>query len=246
MSDVSVEEVQLPKTETFNYYKAEEGTTVEFRLIYQGPLPPERDDGRRESARAWDKHKLRKHFHLQLRELWKQHPDLHRQAQTKFLRIHKPPYGVQVEYARPPEQAGAKTWIDHIADDHIVCNGNRFVPLVSEVGGFTCSLDILFLRRDNPGSLIRHGGDIDSRIKVLFDGLKMPIQVSELGGWPIDADENPFFVLLEDDKLVTNVTVTTDRLIVPQKADEDVNDVLLVTHVTVVNPSAIFTGGRLV
>jgi len=246
MPYVSVAEEQLPKIESFNYYKAEEGATVEFRLIYQGPLPAERDDGRRESARAWDKHKLRKHFHPQLRELWQQHPDLRRQAQTKFLRILAPPYGVRVEYASSPDQMGAKTWIEHIADDHITCNGNRFVPLVSEAGGFTCSLNILFLRRDNPGSLIRHGGDIDSRIKVLFDGLKMPKQVSELGGWQVDADENPFFVLLEDDKLVTNVTVTTDRLITPQKANEDANDVLLVTHVTVVNPGALFTGGRLV
>lgn len=126
------------------------------------------------------------------------------------------------------------------------CNGNRFVPLVSEAGGFTCSLDVLFLRRDNPGSLIEHGGDVDNRIKVLFDGLTMPIDVKQLGGFPIEPDEDPFFCLLEDDKLVTNISVTTDRLIIPQENEEDVNDVFLVIHVTVVDPSALFAGNRLV
>jgi hypothetical protein len=235
---------ELPKTRSFSYYKAEEGATVEFRLIYKGPLPADRNDRTGQSARAEDKHKLRKHFHLQLRELWKQQPDLRFQAETPWVREQVTPADRRIRPALPGEQG--KSWIECIADDHITCNGNRFVPLVSEQGGFTCSLNILFLRRDNPGSLIQHGGDIDNRIKVLFDGLKMPMQVSELGGHQIEANENPFFVLLEDDKLVTSVSVTTDRLIIPQEPGEDTNDVLLVTHVTVVNPSAIFTGGRLV
>jgi hypothetical protein len=233
----------LPRTDVFNYYKAEDGTTVEFRLIYKGPLPADRTDRTGQSVKAEDKHRLRKHFHLQLRELWKQHPDLRRQAETHWM-VER---GTLANRIRPVVAGEpGKTWLEHIADDHITCNGNRFVPLVSEAGGFTCSLNILFLRRDNPGSLIQHGGDIDNRIKVLFDGLKMPTQVSELGGYQIEADENPFFVLLEDDKLVTSVSVTTDRLIIPQGPGEDANDVFLVTHVTVVNPSAIFAGGRLV
>jgi hypothetical protein len=30
-------------------------------------------------------------------------------------------------------------------------------------------------------------------IKVLFDGLRLPETTSELGGFPIEADEDPFF-----------------------------------------------------
>ncbi len=75
----------------------------------------------------------------------------------------------------------------------------------------------------------------------------MPNSIPELGGYAIDsADENPFFCLLEDDRLVSSVSVTTDRLIVPQKVDERINDVRLVIHVTIINPSALFAGGRLV
>lgn len=106
-------------------------------------------------------------------------------------------------------------------------------------------MNILFLRRDNPGNLIASGGDIDNRIKVLFDGLKMPDTVSDLGGIPLGPDEDPFFCLLEDDSLITSVSITTDRLLIPQESDENVHDVCLIIHATVLNPSALFTGNRL-
>ena len=70
--------------------------------------------------------------------------------------------------ARPPQFDIEKPWLEHLASQYCR-NGYRFVPLVREENGFSCSLDITFLRRDNVGSLIRNGGDIDNRIKVLFD-----------------------------------------------------------------------------
>ena len=210
---------------------------MEFYLTYKGQLRAEGKGG----GRSREKQLLRKEFHKQLRELWQQHPDLRRQAGSKFIR--EPNRGrILVAHDGQPE---AKTWVEHIADDHQKCGG-RFVPLVSKVGGFTCSLEILFLRRDNPGHIIASGGDIDNRIKVLFDGLRMPDTETELGGLPLDSDENPFYCLLEDDSLITNVSVKTDRLISPLNLGEKIHDVFLLIHVTMVNPSAIFVGNRLV
>jgi hypothetical protein len=101
--------------------------------------------------------------------------------------------------------------------------------------------------RDNPGNLIRSGGDIDNRIKVLLDGLKMPQIEADLGGFPIAEDENPFFCLLEDDSLITSLSVTADRLLMPQTGDgHSVHDIFLVIRVTIVNESAIFADGRIV
>lgn len=212
---------------------------MEFRLIYKGSLPAEGRSG----GRAKEKHLIRKHFHRQLRELWQQHPDLRYQGQQTFIRTDKVGGG---KLAQPSVEPGAKTWIEHIADDYVRCGG-RFVPLVSKLGGFTCSLDILFLRRDNPGYIISSGGDIDNRIKVLFDGFKIPKIVEDLGGMAIEGDENPFFCLLEEDSLITKVAITTDRLLTPmENVAERFNDVELVIHVTVVNPSAIFAGNRLI
>jgi hypothetical protein len=252
----------VPRIDIFSFYEPEEfdssgGEKMEFRLIYQGPLPSEKCEDRLVTGsggygRAKDKHRLRKHFHLQLRELWKQHPDLRAQSEQRYAvyttasnQVSAPGPGVEQIEAVPSGHPNAKTWVEHIADNYLRCGG-RFIPLIRDAGGFTCDLNILFLRRDNPGNLINNLGDIDNRIKVLFDGLRMPRDVKELGGYAIDQDEDPFFCLLEDDKLITSVAVTTDRLIIPQRTDEDIADVLLVIHVTMVNPSAVFAGNRLV
>jgi len=237
----------LPRTQHLNFYEPDaEVSRLEFRLTYQGPLRAEqRGIETGATGRATDKHRLRKHFHLQMRELWKQHPDLRNQSEQRYYKyttaenlVSSPGPGVKCVSRALEGDTTAKTWLEHIAEDHARCGGN-FVPLIRESGGFTCSLDILFLRRDNPGSLIANGGDIDNRIKVLFDGLRMPKTVAELGGLPIDPDENPFFCLLEDDQLITSITVTTDRLITPRGSEENINDVYLVIHVTVLNPSQL-------
>lgn len=142
----------LPRTSVFSYYKPEEpdasgGERVEFRLIYQGPLPAEKCEdklvvGSGGYGRAKDKHRLRKHFHLQLRELWQQHPDLRMQAEQKFI-VHYTPSNqesdpgpdvrqIQRVTRAQRDRPDAKSWLDHVADNNIRCNGNRFVPLSRE------------------------------------------------------------------------------------------------------------------
>ncbi|MBN1567955.1 MAG: hypothetical protein JXA73_08905 [Acidobacteria bacterium] len=220
---------------------------MEFRLLYEGPLRAERQNYGGLTGRARDKHELRKCFHPQLKELWSQHPDLRRQTESKYF-VGANESGVKQIFPYVNSSATnpqVKTWVEHIADDHQRCGG-RFVPLVTKSGGFTCSLEILFLRRDNPGNIIASGGDIDNRIKVLFDGLRMPNTTRELGGLSIDPDENPFYCLLEDDSLITKVSITTDRLLSPQTSCNKIHDVFLEICVTVICPGLIFTGNRLV
>ena len=120
--------------------------------------------------------------------------------------------------------------IEHFASAYQKC-GFRFVPLVNERQCRVCALDILFLRRDHPGNLVKRGGDIDNRIKTLLDALRMPQDCNELAGAVPDAGEDPFFCLLQDDELITEISVTTDRLLLPQKASAHVNDVLLIIRV---------------
>lgn len=94
-----------------------------------------------------------------------------------------------------------------------------------------CALDILFLRRDGPGSLVRSGGDIDNRLKVLFDALRMPQTCDEVcGDSPVEG-ETPFFCLLEDDKLISKVQVETNWLLTPPAPTEHIHEVHLVIRV---------------
>jgi len=155
--------VKLPLTQILEYFEPEGECVLEFRLIYKGPLKPESASSG--SGNVKQKHAIRREFHRQLSELWKQHPNLRQQSETNYAVWEPAPNAIGfpegfrhiVPVRRGETSAVApKTWVEHIADDHIRL-GYRFVPLVSKNGGFTCSLQVLFLRRDNPGHLIKHG-----------------------------------------------------------------------------------------
>ena len=152
-----------------------------------------------------EKHELRKAFHEQLKILWKQIPLIDYQ-----------------DLLETPPKDGKISIIYEL-------DGYKFAPLVNERLHLICELDILILRPESPGSVVTQGGDIDNRLKTLFDSLRMPRNKHEI---PSDVTlknlDNPFFCLLEDDNLITKVNVSTDRLL---REDAGQNDVLLVIHV---------------
>jgi hypothetical protein len=195
---------------------------VEFRLIFQGKLPPE------SYADVDAKHEVRRQLHRQLAELWAKHPFLSRCSVIPEMALshHNPD--------KPP-----KSRVEQIANE-FASYGFRWVPLVcrkyfgmrNEAVG--CELDILFLRRDPPGALINTKGDIDNRIKTLFDALRRPNNKGEIGDNTPLGGEDPFFVLLEDDSLITEIKVTTDRLLTPMQSGEAWKDVYLVIGVRTV------------
>jgi hypothetical protein len=111
--------------------------------------------------------------------------------------------------------------------------GFHWLPLVKRDSGLVCALDVLFLRRDTPGGLVKHGGDIDNRLKTFLDALRVPENKGEVGKAIPAKDEDPFYCLLEDDSYITELNVVTDRLLVPQNSGEHVNDVHLVIAVKI-------------
>lgn len=178
---------------------------MQFRLVYQGKLPAA---GR--STRNKEKHEIRKVLHKQLSELWQHHPIL-----SRYLVKNGP---------------DCRSGVDRMADKYKKCEF-RFLPLINDsFGSLACALDILFLRRAQPGNWVKAGGDIDNRIKVLFDALSMP-QNQQLTGQKPDVGEDPFFCLLQDDKQITQVNIITDCLLTPQAACKNNNDVHLIIHV---------------
>jgi hypothetical protein len=59
--------------------------------------------------------------------------------------------------------------------------------------------------------LMRQGGDLDGRIKTLFDALKMPDPKNEYKGLTPTAD--PLYVALEDDALISDFSLKSGRLL---------------------------------
>jgi len=86
------------------------------------------------------------------------------------------------------------------------------------------------LRPELPGGIVRSGGDIDNRLKTLFDALRLPGMPQEIASStrPSSTTE-PNFTLLEDDAPITRVNVETDRLL----AAPDPNQVRLIIRVNV-------------
>jgi hypothetical protein len=82
---------------------------------------------------------------------------------------------------------------------------------------------VLPLRTEEPGSLMAQSGDLDNRIKTLLDSLKIPREASAL---PSDAksdeDQKPFFCLLQDDSLITKLSIEADRLLEPVEEPSEV------------------------
>lgn len=192
---------------------------MRFRLTYEGPLRAtqgEPRDGQR-NPMATHKQSIRKQFHGQLKRLW---------ATNKFLREHKMP--VSGPPASRPVSDENSYWGSeetHAPMFQVIAEryrefGYRFVPLVREDISLLCSLQILLLRRDAPGSIITSAGDIDNRIKTLIDGFRRPKNANELTGNETPATgEDPFFCLLEDDTQVTHLDVETDTLLDPLEGD---------------------------
>jgi len=97
-----------------------------------------------------------------------------------------------------------------------VCGAFTFAPLVTAEANVVAELDITMLRPEAPGGLITQGGDIDNRLKSLFDALSMPPQSGALPAGAVPRpDEVPLFCLLEDDNLVVKVAVQTEQLLEP-------------------------------
>jgi hypothetical protein len=214
--------------------------SVEFRLVYQGPLPS--SGNRSTSSRVAQKHGIRKAFHPQLAQLWSTHPGLKslgpfaqetRSGATlsDYARLHL--FDQSPERLHMLEQSPERPSIlEELSRRFAVC-GFNFVPLINTSLALVCGLDILFLRHEEPGALVTQGGDIDGRIKTLLDALRMPKPGNEVVGIAPDADENPFFCLLEQDTLITDLRVTTDRLLTEAGAGHAKQDVMLIIQVTV-------------
>lgn len=201
----------------------EEGESeVEFYLVYQGTLPAAGRGGK--SGRLREKHDIRKHFHKQLVTLWNTQPFLANFGKSALFEV-----AGKWESAESRESA-----LKNFSSRYAKC-GYRFMPLVSQWFMAACSLEILFLRRDGPGSLIKSGGDIDNRLKVLFDALRMPEYDHDVCGDKPSSDEEPLFCLLEDDRLISKVSVETNWLLTPLQDDEHINDVHLTIKVKTIS-----------
>jgi hypothetical protein len=222
--------LQLPVIETsvespsgavfYSSGEAIEGDRVEFRLLYSGNQLVSNGD-------ATHKQTIRRAFHPQLKQLWKSNSQLRRLA-TQWGTLALSRHDTDAR----GEDISERAQHAYFAEQGRLYErgGFHFVPLVEQEVCARVSLDILFLRPDQH-PLIKEGGDLDNRLKTLFDALRVPETTAGLGQRPEDG-EDPFFVLLQDDSLISEIRVNTDNLLMlPQQRALTPKDAFLVIDV---------------
>jgi hypothetical protein len=192
----------------------EEQNLIEFHLLYEGQLL-----GSNNESRPEEKHAIRRIFHPQLRQLWKVKQSFRYLANRFFTEsIDKPEVSkAWLEFSSTPHSnqeieeykinaglaAIGKMWTKA---------GFDLVPLVVPQLSPRCSIEILLLRPEEDRSIFRRG-DIDGQVRTLLDALRIPDHTGETGGAEPSEDEKPLFCLLQDDRLVSEVKVTSDQLL---------------------------------
>lgn len=190
---------------------AEPFDLMKFTLIYDGDLPASGNKSKPIAAS-----RIRNEFHHQLVDLWDSHVVFRQLVRTARTYPHgvfpsngEYPPAELLDYKEPiePLSPGQTDYCAPMA----VPNVGNFIPVVRNSLYLACAVDILFLRHEEPYNLMRQGGDLDGRIKTLFDGLKMPDPKNEYVGDDLTAD--PLYVALEDDALISDVSIRTGRLL---------------------------------
>jgi hypothetical protein len=164
---------------------------VRFTLTYDGPLHV--------SGKAPAKQVVRESFHPQLVELWTYEPLI-------YSRVLLDPRG----QTNPEDRYRLEPGISVLTK----IGAQVYAPLVSRKLKLNAELDVLLLRAGPAGSVLTGQGDIDNRLKVLFDALSVPTLQQALpcaGG--LGTETKPLHTLLEDDDMITRVNVDTARLL---------------------------------
>jgi hypothetical protein len=193
---------------------------MEFRLTYAGTLRSHQDSGRL-PQRSLHVHDIRRAFHRQLKTLWQEHPVL---QQINAAGSGGSSVALYVGSGAPPLNKIFKP------------DGFNWLPMATEHNGLTCKVDVLLLRLGQPGAVLY---DLDNRLKTLFDALRMAKGPDELGAQTTEGqvtpspDQDPFYVVLDDDKLITHLSVTSDTLLEPVPGTPQDEAVRLVLNITV-------------
>ena len=109
----------------------------------------------------------------------------------------------------------------------------EFIPLVTYRCGWECAIDVRFLiRQDRINTLNPEIGDADKRVRILLDALRIPQDDKEVD-WTVESLPSPLYCLLEDDSIISRMTVETMPLL-NEPRDQNIDaDMDQLTHVAV-------------
>lgn len=190
---------------------------MRFVILYSGALPSGQG---RKPRRAAAKRSIREQVDPQLFRLWQQGEPFRRLRWN--ARVPSGAHGFMGTVDSPlyeyhkHEPGELQEGMVNLCSA-ITIKGTSYIPIVRRELGLTCSLDILFLRQGEPGSIRREDGDLDNRIKIFLDALSVPHE-DEL---PFGSAGSDIVRLYDDDSRIRNLTIRSDRLLLPPGENPD-------------------------
>jgi len=134
---------------------------------------------------AHGKHQIRQYLHGQMRSLCNsvRFQDSFRQDESGITGIH-----------------GKNMFVEH--------GDKKFWFLISEHACAVVDLSITLLVPHDVGKIVQNGGDLDNRIKTLFDALRVPAVQSEIpSSDTFQYGTEGMYCLLQDDKLIDRIAI---------------------------------------
>lgn len=189
---------------------------MRFHLVYDGQLGSSGNSSKKPGSVV----QIRRALSPQLEQLWKTHNSLKVLAREGVIRKAGATTVINDPSRTPRDLAKQFPNDFEYLGDSIAVGDKKYTPLVRESLSLACEIDILFLRDQDPGDIFSQDGDIDNRIKTLFDALRMPKRDEQDRNPP---EEDHLFVLLQDDSLISDFSVRTDRLLIGEPEKHRVN-----------------------
>lgn len=191
---------------------------MNITLVYRGSLPASQADDKTSA----DKQRIRRVFSDQLKNLWEKDAFFARVAGGQEFALAT----LESHRLRPTGLHGSYAFAK------VPICGFLTLAIANTFNGLICHLNVTFLRREDPGAVV-HGGDIDNRLKTLLDALRMPLDKNEVPGNMYGQDEEMLYCLLEDDSLVSRLSVDTRRLWTSGHEEEPVDYAELLIEVSI-------------
>lgn len=150
------------------------------------------------NGNATEKWRIRRAMEPQLRRLW-----------------CSAPFNEAIGKYQDPTYSPADCYLGRQIDEF------EYIPLISDRISLRAEIDLLLLSSSLPGGLL-HGGDIDNRLKTLFDAMSVPASQQQIPKSASADIDKRVFCLLDDDRLVTRLTVSNDRLLTTKECSREI------------------------
>jgi hypothetical protein len=185
---------------------------MDLVLYYRGLLPS--------NGTAKEKHAIREKFHHQLKRLWTLPPFNYKYKGAVDRNERILPPGLTYEsFGGYYKECQFPFLLKKV-------NSFNFLPLVCTELHAVAEINVTILRPEPSGRVVTEGGDLDNRVKTLLDALQVP---DDNQSKKLVVKEDPFCCLLENDKLITKLSVKAEHLLEPLNSPKEVVLLLNVT-----------------